>query len=105
MKKKEVRKIFTDLGEVVITPRVSERMAEDEPYSKWVNDCLLKRYYKCDWGDLGQGDKDLNDEAISWVGYEKKRVVARYNYPGGGDIYIITKKDRSVTTILFLCEY
>jgi hypothetical protein len=105
MKKEERRISFTDLGQVVMTQGVTERIAKDEAYGKWVNECLLQRYCKCDWGDLGQGDKDLNDEAIDRVGYETRRVVARYNYPGGGDIYIITKKDRSVTKILFPSEY
>jgi hypothetical protein len=96
---------FTDQGQVVMTRGVTDRIEKDELYGKWVNDCLLQRYCKCDWGDLSQADKDLSDEAIDRVGYEGKRVIARYNYPGGGDIYIITKKDRSVTKILFPSEY
>ena len=105
MKKKDRRISFTDLGQVVMTEGVTERTEKDEAYGKWVNDCLRQRYCTCDWGDLSQGDKDLSDEAIDRVGYKAKRVLARYNYPGGGDIYIITKKDRSVTTILFPSEY
>jgi hypothetical protein len=105
MKKEERRVIFTELGQVVMTQGVTDRIEKDELYGKWVNDCLLQRYCKCDWGDLGQADKDLSDEAIDRVGYEGKRVLARYNYPGGGDIYIITNKERSVTKILFPSEY
>lgn len=105
MEPEKVRIDFTELGRVVLSRGVSERTAKDQEYDKWVHDCLRQRYCKCDWGDLGQGDKDLNNEAIDRVGYEQKRVFGRYNHPGGGDIYIITKKDRSVTTIMFTSEY
>jgi hypothetical protein len=54
MKAEERRTIFTDLGQVVMTEGVTDRIEKDETYGKWVNDCLWQRYCTCDWGDLSQ---------------------------------------------------
>lgn len=58
-------------------------------------------YCAGEWGDLGEHDKFLNDQAIE-TGAD--RILAKYN-TSAGDVYIITEIDRSATTILFTHEY
>ncbi len=95
-------KLFTDWGQTVATRGVADQIAEDPEYDKWVRDCLFNRYRVCDWGDLGAEDKGLNEESLT--SDPPERILARYNNPKG-DIWIITERDRSVTTILHPSEY
>lgn len=97
------KKEFTDIGQLVATRDVVDKTEEDPQYHEWIQACL-QRYFRCDWGDLCEEDKTMNDESISGEGEEAGRVLARYNNPKG-DIYIITEWDRSVTTILHLQKY
>ena len=80
------------LGQVVITRGISDYVAEDYSFYEFILESL-RRYMACDWGDICEEDKRMNDSGDS-------RIVARYN-----NIYIITEWDRSVTTILFTHEY
>lgn len=61
----------------------------------------LQRYARCDWGDIDAEDAQLNDDAIK----SGDRVVAAYINATGTKIYIITERDRSVTTVLLPEEY
>jgi hypothetical protein len=62
---------------------------------------FLKRHVVCDWGEVPDGDKELNDEAVDTGG----RVLSAYTLKNGEKIWIITESDRSVTTILLPSEY
>lgn len=61
----------------------------------------LARHLDGDWGDLGEEDKKLNEEALK----NEDRLFSMYNCKHLGKIYIITEWDRSCTTILFPYEY
>lgn len=61
----------------------------------------LQRYARCDWGDIDAEDAQLNDDAVK----SGDRVVAAYINAAGTKIYIITERDRSVTTVLLPEEY
>lgn len=89
------------IGQIVITRGISGYVAEDYQFYEFILESL-KRYMSCDWGDLCKEDKLMNDSAVK---NNDDRIVARYNYDGNNDIYIITEYDRSVTTILFTFEY
>ena len=92
---------FTSLGMTYLTRGVDEKMKVEEEFRKFVVKCL-ERYQNCDWGDLCDEDKQMNDSAIT---NGDDRVLAKYNYDDEISIYIITEWDRSVTTILFPDEY
>lgn len=85
-----------ELGQLVATKGINARLLEDFDFSKFLWDSFA-RYKNCDWGDIPQEDKRMNDSAVK---NGDDRIVARYN-----DIYIITEWDRSATTILFTDEY
>jgi len=52
------------------------------------------------WGELGEEDKKLNDQALE----EGSRILSKYTVRGQS-VYVITEWDRSATTILRTDEY
>ena len=68
---------------------------------------LLARHQSGDFGDLDPSDKELNLEAIAHEGGDKQqRVMSVYKIGTETEtIWIITEKDRSVTTLLLPSEY
>ena len=88
------------LGKVVITNGISNKMAESEKFANEITDCF-KRYITCDWGNMCDEDKEMNDNALRTG---TARVLAAYD-TSEGRVYIITEQDRSCTTILFADEY
>lgn len=88
------------LGQTVVTRGISERIANDTEFAKFITESF-KRYVNCDWGDLCEEDKEMNDSAVK---NNDDRILAKYSF-NNEDIYIITEWDRSVTTILFTNEY
>jgi hypothetical protein len=88
------------LGQLVITRRVNDRVADDTEFAKLVTESL-GRHAKGDWGDLCQEDKKENDFSLK-KGF---RLLSAYERNGLPKIWIITEADRSVTTVLFPDEY
>lgn len=88
------------LGKVVMTRGICNCIGNDENFGKEILKAFL-RYKKCDWGEMCQEDKDMNNEAIR---NGNDRILAAYE-TSKGKIYIITEWDRSITTILFAHEY
>lgn len=88
------------LGQTVVTRGINERIANDTEFAKFITESF-KRYVNCDWGDLCEEDKEMNDSAVK---NNDDRILAKYSF-NNEDIYIITEWDRSVTTILFTNEY
>lgn len=88
------------LGQTVVTRGINDRIAEDAKFAKFITESFA-RYIRCDWGELCEEDKAMNDSAVK---NNDDRIVAKYSF-NDEDIYIITEWDRSVTTILFTYEY
>ena len=90
-----------ELGMLVATTRIADGIREDREFNHFVFDSL-ERYKNCDWGDLDEEDKMMNDEALKYV----DRLLAAYkNAEKDWKIWIITEADRKTTTILFPEEY
>lgn len=87
-----------DLGQVVMTNRINEKLNVSQISN------LLTRYVSEDWGELGEEDKAMNDSAVK---NNDDRIFAKYilDDDKNNPIYIITEYDRSCTTILFADEY
>jgi hypothetical protein len=118
-----------DLGQLVATKAVAELQESSREFNAFVNACL-NMYLNHNWGDLSDGDKKMNDDAVK---SGEDRLLASYPFPPGAPwealngwgleesgIWIITDWDRSirqffpdvtmilfpgVTTILFPGEY
>lgn len=90
-----------ELGMLVATTKIADRIREDKEFNHFVFDSL-ERYKNCDWGDLDEEDKMVNDEALKCG----DRIFAAYKKPEKDwKIWIITEADRKTTTILFPEEY
>lgn len=85
------------LGQVLVTPGASE-VLRASGQSLWV---YLARHLRGDWGDLSTEDKRLNDEAVK----DGSRILSSYTAATGAKLWVITKADRSATTILLPDEY
>jgi hypothetical protein len=81
------------LGRTVATPAVMALSIDLASY--------MHRHHCGDWGDLEEGDKQLNEEALT----NGDRILSCYQVGGGRRIYIITEADRSSTCVMFPEEY
>ncbi len=90
-----------DLGTTVVTRGLADLMDEDEALAKDVCKALY-RYTTCDWGDMCEEDKALNDSAVT---FGDDRIFAAYVISEEVRVWIITEWDRSVTTLMLPEEY
>lgn len=92
---------FFDCGTILVTAAVDKRMANDPIFGNFVVQCLT-RYLHCDWGELDDEDKLLNEEALISGG----RLMGVYVCPSDKEkIWLITETDHNITTILFPSDY
>lgn len=84
-------------GQMVATP---DALAAFQEAGEQVGTYLL-RHLTGDWGDMSEGDKKLNDQAVT----EGEQIMSVYHLRTAVKFYIITECDRSVTTALLPEEY
>ena len=89
-----------DLGKMNATVAISNRMAHDFDFFKFVTKSI-DRFRIYDWGDLGFDDRLANNEAVVYGG----RLVGAYYYDDGTMIYIVRDPDSMRTTVMFSDEY
>lgn len=61
----------------------------------------LERHQRGDWGNLGNSDKQANEDALKHGG----RILSKYLLKDGTPIYVITEADRSYTTVMLVGDY
>ena len=61
----------------------------------------FRRYTQGDWGEVDKEDKKQND----WALENGERLLGSYKDMNGKKFWIITERDRSVTTVLKPEEY
>lgn len=84
-----------ELGRTVITAHAKARHTE-----AFVQSCLA-RHHSGDWGDLDPEDVAANEAALE----HGERLLSSYVHPENGKLWIITERDRSVTTALLPSDY
>ena len=89
-----------DIGKVVATRGVHERMTQDLQFMEFIGRCL-GRHVEGDWGEVCKEDREINQEALI-IG---NRVMSVYSHVDNTKVWVITEADRSVTTVLFPEEY
>lgn len=94
--RKAPRKPRYPLGQIAITPGADELLAGSDTS---ITD-LLERHATGDWGKCCPEDAEQNDEAVA-IG---ERTHSVYEV-GGQDLWVITERDRSVTTLLLPSDY
>lgn len=90
-----------EVGKTVIARGLAAALENDEGLQKEIYKAW-ERYKSCDWGNLGEEDQEMNNNAVKEP--RSDRILARYSTTKG-DIYIITEWDRSYTTFMFCTEY
>jgi hypothetical protein len=85
------------LGQLVATPGALEAMQQ----SGQTPDFFLQRHGTGDWGEVGEKDGRLNNEALVYG----DRLLSAYRTLKGTKIWVITESDRTVTTILLPDDY
>ena len=80
------------LGQIVRTPGIAKFEGRLQN--------LLIRHQTGDWGDVSNGDKEINNSAVK----NGDRILSAYSLDGE-KIWIITEWDRSSTCILLPSEY
>lgn len=87
------------LGQIVMTRPLAEAVEHNEQLKREVFNAL-DRYRLGEWGNLGEEDKQANEDAIE----QGERILAKYE-TSSEPIYIITEWDRSYTTLMFCRDY
>lgn len=86
------------LGQLICTAGVDELVQQGQ-----LNPSMyLRRHLGGDWGDLSEGDRELNDAALA---SGEDRLFSSYQVAPDLKLWIITEWDRSVTTLLLPSEY
>jgi len=92
-----------EVGQCCATPGVLAALEENGQYPIQ----FIARHQAGDWGDLSDGDKELNEQALipDPTTGECDRILSAYRLKDNTKIYIITEWDRSKTTVLLPSEY
>src|SRR4051794_32873661 len=90
------------MGQTVATPGALE--AIDQAGHSVIQ--ILARHAACDWGDLNDEDKRLNDEALK----DGSRLLSAFDLKSGVRVWVITEAaddsgHRAATTVLLPEEY
>lgn len=85
------------LGQTVATPAALEAIEKAGQTPAF----FLDKHVQGDWGDVSNEDKQLNDQAL----VDGDRILSAYRTLHNEQIWIITKADRSSTTILLPHQY
>jgi len=86
------------LGRIVMTRGVQAAL-----FNQGLNPVkFLDRHASGDWGDLDEGDKQMNDRAVK---HGDDRIFSSYKVGDELTVWVITEADRSVTTLLLPEEY
>jgi hypothetical protein len=93
-------KSVIELGQVVATPGAL-RALETADAGPFTGLLLLARHQAGDWGNVDAEDRSANDRAVT----TGDRILSAYVLDDGTKLWIITERDRSVTTILLPEEY
>lgn len=92
---REKKKTTFESGRLVATHGVIERVSSEDIVLG------LRRHLACDWGEVCEEDKELNDYAVK----KGNRIHSAYLSKDGVRFWIITEADRSATTVLLPDEY
>lgn len=85
------------LGGIVMTQGIHELVVNGQLNPlPW-----LMRHARCDWGDLSDADRQLNNQAVNHMG----RLMSSYEVTPQLQVWIITEGDRSLTTMQLPSEY
>ena len=89
-----------ELGKIVVTAGVAERMGSDFLFKTFIA-YSIERHRRGIWGDVCKEDVEANEEALK----DELRLMSVYKDVEVPDIWIITESNLKITTVLFPEEY
>lgn len=90
----EIRGKFP-LGQIIATKNAVDTLDASDILA------CIQRHSSCDWGDLTDDDKSMNDLSLE----DEGRLLSAYHDSKGTKFWIITEWDRSATTVLLPEDY
>lgn len=86
------------LGQLRFTKSIENKIKSDPDFENYIKSSL-ERHMKRDWGELPEEDKEIYEEALR-NDDSLTNLHSIYNHEKYSQIYIITLRDHSVTTVL-----
>ena len=83
------------LGQIVTTPNALELLTSEDILM------AITRHQAGDWGELSAEDRIANDQSL----IDGTRILSAYHSARGLRFWILTERDRSVTTVLMPEDY
>jgi predicted transcriptional regulator len=94
------RIVEMNIGHILVTGGIAELARDNKRFASFVQ-TSLDRYRRGDWGEMTEGDKQLND-----ISEETGRLVlASYEADILPEIWIMTSPDRTYSTVMLPDEY
>jgi hypothetical protein len=90
------------LGKVGMTASLQQTIQDSDP-EHWQTDLrwMLTRHAAGDWGEMSDGDRQLNDDSLENGG----QLLSAYTSRKDIKVWVITEHDRSATTLLLPEDY
>ncbi len=97
-----IRDAMFGLGQVYLTPGAQAALLQND-HCPWE---FLSRHVRGDWGELTEGDRQANIEAV----IEGGRLLSSYRLKDGTPLWVISEAEndnhqREATTLLLKSEY
>lgn len=104
--------VSVPLGRTITTGGIAATMRQHPGLKKFVHDCIT-RHQSGDWGNVDEQDQQSNEAALA----NGEQILSVYDLPhpvaaatNFGDatvtkLWVISDSDRTVTTVLWPCEY
>lgn len=91
-----------ELGELVMTQGIAHSAVFEGTTVEQIVASLVARHNSGDWGDIDNEDKATNEAGLK----HGERLMSAYDDVFDGEtVWVITERDRSVTTVLLPSEY
>jgi len=94
------RKPKFKMGDVVITEEIDRLIKSFPKFKNYVCKCV-ERHSECDWGNMEEAEKKENRFAIK----HGERIFSAYKSDRYPNIFVVTERDRSITTVLCAEEW
>ncbi len=92
-----IPKALFELGQIVVTRGATISLATIDRHALQ----LVSRHVEGEWGNLPPEDIEENRHSLE----QGFRLFSSYDFDEGSKFYVITERDRSVTTVLTPDEY
>lgn len=84
----------------LLTRQIHLESRKNESFRRFVSESI-RRFRNFDFGELGEEDKNQNNQALTNFG----RILAEYKYHENSKIWIVMEENKSSLIVMFPSEY